>query len=468
MNRFSLLFLAAGLVSCAPLPPLVTDPPQEAQPAEEAATATPQNDSSTATETVAAKTAHSEVAEAESPDSLSKENFEPIAPASNPEASRQNYPTWTLPAKAQRDFRVGIQVGVSKAEISGSHYTIELHGKGEKLSDQSGTIKISASGSKIAVNSEKADSVCITPAENAHLSVDGREYRGKILVINRSKKLTIINILPIEDYLKGVVPNEIGKLDSCMFEALKVQAVAARTYAYRHYNSRSSLGFDVYATVQDQVYNGCANESALPSAAIDSTAGIVLTFENELIEAYYHSTCGGATEGVETWGISPVSYLKSQIDKKNADSSWCIASSYSSWKKVYSEKELVSLFQKNFKDARANGKSGFSKIQQIQIRTTLPGGRIDTLEVLTDKGIFTVQGDKIRFLFKEGSKILPSSRFTIEKNGKAWVLDGSGFGHGIGMCQMGARARAKAGQSFQEILQAYYPGTSLQCVHSEQ
>jgi stage II sporulation protein D len=124
------------------------------------------------------------------------------------------------------------------------------------------------------------------------------------------------------------------------------------------------------------------------------------------------------------------------------------------------------MFQKNFKEARAEGKSNFSGIQQFEIKSKFPSGRIHELEVLTNKGIFTVKGDKIRWLFKEGSKILPSAKFTIEKNGKVWVIDGSGFGHGIGMCQMGARARAKAGQNFKEILEAYYPGAKLQCVSS--
>ena len=130
--------------------------------------------------------------------------------------------------------------------------------------------------------------------------------------------------------------------------------------------------------------------------------------------------------------------------------------------------EVLGLALTHLKAAKASGNSDFSKIQQIEVQSEFPGRRVNQLEVLTDKGIFTANGDRIRQLFKEGSKILPSSKFKIEKNGKVWVLDGSGFGHGIGMCQMGARARAKAGQSFQEILQAYYPGTSLQCVHSEQ
>ncbi len=467
MMRFPLLFLAAGLVSCAPLPPLVTDPPSET-PAENSQKKIASADS--LSKDSAASVPFVAVAPAVAPKDSSvsdSSNFKPVKPAPVLSSTPKNIPTMALAAELSRDFRVGIQVGVSKTEISGKNYRIAFH-ENDDGSEKSGALKISANGSRVSAGSDKADSVWIFPGESSRISVDGKEYRGKILVVNSAKKLNVINILPIEDYLKGVVPNEIGKLDASMFEALKVQAVAARTYAYHHFNSRISLGFDVFATVQDQVYNGCASEAELPSAAIDSTAGIVLTNNGEFIEAYYHSTCGGYTDGVEVWGLAPVSYLKSQSDMKNTDSAWCSASSYSSWKKVYSEKELVTMFKKNFKAAKASGNSDFSKIQQIEVQSEFPGRRVNQLEVLTDKGIFTANGDRIRQLFKEGSKILPSSKFKIEKNGKVWVLDGSGFGHGIGMCQMGARARAKAGQSFQEILQAYYPGTSLQCVHSEQ
>lgn len=463
-SRFPLLFLAMGLSSCAPLPPLVTDPlPNETAP-----------EASAKAETAPSENFSTEVSNAQASDSAeTSAPFVPLTPAepiSEDSAVREKAPSraavyspMDIPKEMRRDFRVGILVGVSKAEISGA-YTVAIHAADSASGKaRSGKLKLSAQGKRVHFASETADSVWIFPADKARLSVGNKEYRGKLLIVNIAGNLNVVNVLPVEDYLKGVVPHEIGKLDSSMFEALKVQAVAARTYAYRHYNSRVSQGFDVYATVQDQVYNGSSDESSLASAAVDSTRGLVLTFDDNPIEAYYHSTCGGYTEGVETWGQVPVPYLRSQNDMKNADSAWC-AGPHSSWKKVYSEKELVSMFKRNFKEARAEGKSNFGGIQQIEIKSTFPGGHIAELEVLTDKGIFTVRGDRTRWLFKEGSKILSSSKFKIEKNGKVWVLDGAGFGHGIGMCQMGARARAKAGQTFDEILYAYYPGTVLKCV----
>ncbi len=469
IERLPLLFLAIGLSSCAPLPPLVTDPVEDAKPAEKAPPSPESSDS------LAAPVADTAVS-TERDSSSAPETFTPIPPTNAPSASvsseptapKKTYPTRILARDRQRDFRVGILVGVSKVDVSGDYFTMGIHGADSTSGKaQSGSRKLSAKNSRVQSAAGLSDSVWIFPAENSRISVEGKEYRGKILVVNASGKLNAINVLPVEDYLKGVVPHEIGKLDSSMFEALKVQAVAARTYAYRHYDSRISQGFDVYATVQDQVYQGSSGESPLTNAAIDSTKGLVLTYDGNLVEAYYHSTCGGYTEGVETWGLSPVPYLQSQNDMKNADSAWCTGP-YSAWKKVYSEKELVAMFRRNFKESRAEGKSNFSGIQQIEIKSTFPGGRVAELEVLTDKGIFTVRGDRTRWLFKDGSKILSSSRFRIEKNGKVWILDGSGFGHGIGMCQMGTRERAKAGQAFDTILQAYYPGTVLECIQRDE
>lgn len=468
IERLPLLFLAIGLSSCAPLPPLVTDPLEEAKPAEEA---TPSPETSFS---LAAPVADTTVSSDKDSADLS-EAFTPLPPASSPAAPvsseptvQKTYPARILSKEQERDFRVGILVGVSKVEVSGNRFKMGIHGadstSGKVLS---GTQKLSARNGRVQSAAGLSDSVWIFPTENSRISVEGKEYRGKILAVNAAGKISVINVLPVEDYLKGVVPHEIGKLDSSMFEALKVQAVAARTYAYRHYDSRISQGFDVYATVKDQVYNGSSGESSLTNAAIDATKGLVLTYGGNLVEAYYHSTCGGYTEGVETWGLSPVPYLQSQNDMKNADSAWCTGP-YSAWKKVYSEKELVAMFKRNFKESRAEGKSNFSGIQQIEIKSTFPGGRVAELEVLTDKGILTVRGDRVRWLFKEGSKILFSSKFKIEKNGKVWILDGTGFGHGIGMCQMGTRERAKDGQSFDSILKAYYPGTVLECIQNEE
>jgi len=289
----------------------------------------------------------------------------------------------------------------------------------------------------------------------------GKSYRGTWIVIAADTGLTIINHLDTEDYLKGVVPHEIGKLNAEGFEALKAQAVAARTYAYAHLGSRKSMGFDVYADTRDQVYNGRNDEDSLVNEAIMATSNVVLKYDGNLIEAYYHSTCGGKTESLEVWERDSRPYLASVFDSSGSGI-FCELSKYRMWEEKFTQTELVNLFQKNAANAKADKIFPFSKIELILITEKFPSGRVKRLVVFTDKGSFEVFGDKVRWLFQRGGKILPSALFGISKNGNDYTMSGSGFGHGIGMCQFGVIARAKAGQKFDEILKAYYNGVSVE------
>jgi stage II sporulation protein D len=289
----------------------------------------------------------------------------------------------------------------------------------------------------------------------------GKSYRGNWIVLSADTGLTIINHLDTEDYLKGVVPHEIGKLNQEGFEALKAQAVAARTYAYTHLGSRKSQGFDVYADTRDQVYNGKNDEDSLVNEAILATSNIVIKYNGNLIEAYYHSTCGGKTESVEVWGQESKPYLAAVLDSTEGGV-FCELSKYTRWEEKFSKTELTSLFQKNAANAKTDKIFSFGKVEQIFITEKFPSGRVKRLVVFTDKGSFEVFGDKARWLFQRGGKILPSALFSITQSGNDYIISGSGFGHGIGMCQFGVIARAKAGQKFDEILKAYYTGVSVE------
>jgi stage II sporulation protein D len=299
----------------------------------------------------------------------------------------------------------------------------------------------------------------IEPAGNCKYA--GKTYRGNWAVLSTDSGIAVINKLSVEDYLKGVVPHEIGKLREDAFEALKAQAVAARTYAYSHLNSRKSQGFDVYADTRDQVYSGSDGEDSLINVAISATRDLVIKHNGNLIEAYYHSTCGGKTESPEVWEQESKPYLLSVSDSANGRP-FCELSRYMKWEEKYTHSELVNLFQKNAASAKVDKIFPFGKIEQILITEKLPSGRIKRLVVFTDKGSFEVFGDKTRWLFARDGKILPGSSFTISQSKNDFTITGSGFGHGIGMCQMGTIARAREGQTFDEILKAYYTDVSIE------
>lgn len=366
-----------------------------------------------------------------------------------------------IPENLDRPLRVGVFVGVKELYLNYAGETIKITpaGKNIKLSSGSHTMEMDTR------EFSNEDGSCLAVAPDIK-SLKQACYPGVMAFRANNGKLDAINIVDVEDYLRGVVPYEIGRLDTSRIEALKAQAVAARTYAYKHFNSREAMGFDVYADTKDQVYKGLESATVLTDAAIKATAGVVMMYNNDFIIAYYHSTCGGVTETLATWNRPDLPYLKSTSDLMKDGTPYCKESSYTKWERTFTDKEILEMVKSNANEAKAKF-SGFKindikKIKKIYIKDKLKSGRILTLIVKTDKGEMEILTDRTRWLFKKGGSILPSSFFTISHDGSSWKLTGTGFGHGVGMCQMGVRARAKDGQSYEEILTHYYQGITLE------
>ena len=374
--------------------------------------------------------------------------------------SEQTIVPQKIKKELNRPIQVGVFVGAPNIFVRQKNEELHITASKGKLKIKTKSKRQQTADRRVFKATSSSASDCIAIATDK-VGLNKACYNGEFIVTANGNKLNAINVIDIEDYLRGVVPYEIGKLDESKFEALKAQAVAARTYAYKHFGSRVAQGFDVYADTRDQVYKGLHSATALTDKAVRETEGVVMTYNGEFITAYYHSTCGGETEGVATWGRPDHPYLKNKPDLRPDGTPWCRESSYSEWTREFTEDELRDLFQINAKEAKANVPS-FSSIKSMHIQDTLKSGRIHTLVIETNNGSFTAKADKIRWLFKRGGTILPSSFFRIHKNGNDWILKGKGFGHGVGLCQMGARARAQAGQSYIQILTHYYPGITLE------
>ena len=389
----------------------------------------------------------------------SNSDYSPIEASS---VSEQTIVTQKISKELNRPIQVGIFVGVPSIIVRQKND--EFH-----ITAAKGKLKIKTKGKRPQTADRRVfKATGSTPGECIAIATDKAAlnkacYEGEFVISasGSNNKLNVINVIDIEEYLRGVVPYEIGRLDESKIEALKAQAIAARTYAYKHFGSRTTHGFDIYADTRDQVYKGLHSTTEITDKAVRETEGIVMTYNGEFITAYYHSTCGGETEGVVTWGRPDHPYLKNKPDLRPDGTPWCRESNYTEWTREFTEDELCDLFQTNAKEAKANVPS-FSNIHSINILDTLKSGRIHTLEVSTNNGKFTAKADKIRWLFKRGGTILPSSFFRLHRNGNLWILKGKGFGHGVGLCQMGARARAQAGQSYIQILTHYYPGITLE------
>ena len=297
---------------------------------------------------------------------------------------------------------------------------------------------------------------------------DRRDYAEKAVLVAGSKKgITLLNVLTVESYLRGVVPLEIGTRSEKELEALKAQAVAARTYTYQRMEKRKERTYDLLPTVADQVYGGVGVASPFTDSAILSTVGEVMVDSTQaFIGAFYHSTCGGHTAGIAVvWNSRFSSYVQGAPDRAPNGTPWCASSSKLHWTEEWTIEELSSILRTYSQESKLTPFQG--TIKKIKVTRRGKSGRILACQVTSNRGTYTYGKDKIRFVFRRNSvgyPILWSANFRIEIVGNRVVAKGVGFGHGIGMCQVGALGRARAGQSYRTILQAYYHGSLLERV----
>ncbi len=333
----------------------------------------------------------------------------------------------------------------------------------------SGKIQLLQAGG--ILESELDEIKIMTPNTSNFFNLNGKNYRGdlKILVNDLGKSLIAINIVRLEDYLKGVVPLEMGiKLisDPKDKEALKVQAVAARTYALAKLGQYPDRPFDLESTVADQVYGGVDIEEKVITQAINQTKGEILVNDNHLVKAYFHANCGGHTVAIEkAWPWKePEHYLLARPDSEYCN--WAKNYSWSrSWSKEELERNISNFFGSLYKDTTFN--CGF--LEDLAIVEQSQSGRALLFKIKTEYGEWEIKSDSIRWCFRSSANngILPSTKFELNIFRSATgVIDsvsfsGFGNGHGVGMCQIGALGRARAGQNYKEILAYYYPGARL-------
>ena len=383
-------------------------------------------------------------------------------------------PRTATPSTTEPSVRVGVVVDTTSVRVTGSgelalvtedgrvrsrgragaEWTVRRLGEG---------IEARGAGESVRVRG----GLIARPIGSGEVAVDGTRYRGSILLIPSEAGITAVNLLDLESYLLGVVPLEIGAgRPPEELEAVKAQAIAARTYAIRNIGRRSDLGFDFYGSVLDQAYGGADAEDPVAERAVRETRGQVVVYEGEPIEAYYHSTCGGRTAAIdEVWDADPKPYLRSVSDAKPGGGWYCEDSSRFRWTEEWGPGELEAALTTGLADRLPNG-ARIRRVESMEITERTPSGRVGTLRIRTDQGEFRVHGDSVRWILRpEPGRILNSAAIELHPYGHDGVaglaVEGAGWGHGIGMCQVGALGRARAGQSYREILLTYYPGTEI-------
>lgn len=352
----------------------------------------------------------------------------------------------------------------------------------------------------------------ITALNGEYINISDSAYRGKIqFLLNANGGITVINLIDIDEYLYSVVPSEMPS--SWNLEALKAQAVAARTYTYTKIGVHDKDGYNLCDTDHCQSYLGVLNEQLSSTQAVDETRGIMIYYDNKLIEAFYFSSSGGATENSENVWYETVPYLRGVVE--------VFEDNYKEWSRTFTFDEIRSILSKNGVE--------IGNVTNIAITKVSEMGRVNELTITGTNGSKMLTKEEIRSFFRvseEGS--LDSRNFTIVESvyknedavklavtngnfieekylnelfvtssdgivkilntavvkgeydtaiyslenkvlnqevsstGNTVTFTGKGWGHGVGLSQYGANGMANAGYTYKEILEFYYTGVRVE------
>jgi stage II sporulation protein D (peptidoglycan lytic transglycosylase) len=286
--------------------------------------------------------------------------------------------------------------------------------------------------------------------EGSALVANGLRVRGTLDALRTESGLALVNEVPLEAYVAGTLARET--YPSWGAEVLRAQAVVARTYVLYEHARRRGQAYDVKATTESQVYGGMDAESEVVVRATDDTRGEYLAFGGEPILAVYHSAAGGETQGAEEVWTRSLPYLR-PVSVEGEE-----ASPDTYWRAVVSRDVL----------ARVATELGHpvGSVREVRIEERSPGGRVRSVRIVGTGGESVVAAGPLRAAL--GEDVLKSTLFEVhpgrDERSQDFVFVGSGRGHGVGMSQWGARAMAERGAGYREILQHFYPGTTLRRV----
>ena len=417
------------------------------------------------------------------------------------------------------DVRIGKTYAILDRVLLTSREGFELYSKDDKTKDLMTInstrlfVSISFSDSRsLDIFDESNSYVTTIPADGSFvlgtngetINVSGTEYRGYIGFISGSSGLMIINHVDVESYLYGVVPKEIPPLSS--EEALKAQAVAARSFVYNSINKHASEGYNLCDTTHCQAYGGMASEHGNTNRAVAETFGLVATYNGLPASTVYHSSSGGYTENSEKVWVTAVPYLRAVPDPFSA------TGQNSSWSLILNADDLEAKLES----------SGFDvgRVEGLSIIERTESGRVSTMEIIGSRDTIKLTGAQFRsvigtitlkstlFYIGEETSTTISSVYALDsrrnydmepsrrgysvigKDGEVkqtntitvlgsngvkkygyqeetviksdeFLITGKGFGHGVGMSQYGAIEMAKQGYTFDEILKHYYKNIEL-------
>lgn len=374
--------------------------------------------------------------------------------------------TRTTAQAASVELRVAIAEGTSAVKVGSSTNAVVTDGAGNKLGEIAAMNAFLAQPDQgsVALDKWKGRQIWIEPSEGGYVWIGDHWFRGRAMVIPAANGVTAVNYVDLEQYLYSVLGKEMGK--GWPLEALKAQAVAARSYALYQRQQGGKGAYDLGNTQSWQVYEGIGDESLGTQTAVNKTAGQVLTYKGQIIEAVFHSSAGGCTENVEDVWVQALPYLRSVKDFDET-------SPVARWTETFTRDQL---------SARI---SGVGEVLSLEPERKSRCGRIQSMLVTGSKGRRSISGDALQSALNLKStlfQIVPIKFSTVEPVEPApadastadapkakspqtiasvFQVDGRGFGHGLGLSQYGALTLSQQGKNYQQILLHYYQNTTL-------
>ncbi len=349
-------------------------------------------------------------------------------------------------ANPRSKIRVLISRDIFQLKISGAHLSLAELPSGRQLfknRDFFTVLRKKGPFLKLSENGTLAKGFFLTSTQG-YFSILGRKYKGQILLYpGNNRDIWIINELPLEEYLVGLVNKEISS--QWPLAAVKAQVVAARTYAYYQREKRADNLYDVEASVNDQVYGGIDSEDERARKAVRETEREVIFYQGKPIFAVYHACCGGKTEAPAYVWSGDYPYLKS------VPCIYCLDSPHFVWHYQLEIERLEKILRRR----------GY--IHQ-PIKEILAGPRNENKRIL--KIIIKRDGDTLEISPPEfrqllGYDQLRSTNFWVKIINRSVSFSGLGWGHGVGLCQWGARGLAETGADYQSIIKYYYQNVEI-------
>lgn len=347
---------------------------------------------------------------------------------------------WILiigPVQAAVELRIAIKKNLSQVKVGSSTPALVKDGAGRTLGEIKEMDALSAfvSGSGVSLSQWRSSQIFIEPKDEGFVWIGDRWYRGRVRLLRTGQGITAVNHVDIEQYLYSVVGAEA--IPSWSLEALKAQAVAARTYALYTTTTTGNRFYDLDTTTKTQVYKGLETEFLSTHEAVEETKGQVMTYSGKVILAAFHSSSGGHTENVEDVWSSPLPYLRGVVDYDQ------LAPVFQ-WRKTYSTGQLSGLI------------GGVGTIRSMVPEQTTPRGRVVTMKVVGTGGSKRISGTQLRKVLD-----LRSTLFIVSAENGRFDINGKGFGHGLGLSQWGSQYLAQQGVNYDQILTHYYQSAQL-------